>query len=347
MTDPTGIRTCEALDEEVRRRQRGSGMRLSVLAALACAAACGALFYGSTGAGPLEVLEAVFLRTGPAADVVWELRLPRVLMAMVIGASLAASGTVTQSVLRNPLASPFTLGLASGAGFGAALAIWLGSGSRISVALGAFACSLCTSLVILGVARMRGARPETLILTGIAVMYFFSALTSLLQYISPMEKVHAILFWLFGSLARSGWIEAGVAAGFLLPSFAWILHRAWDFNAIPAGDDTAKALGVPVDRLRIQAILCASAMTAGAICFTGTIGFIGLVGPHMARMIVGSDHRALIPASSLIGMALVLGADVLGRAVVAPVVIPIGIVTSFLGVPFFVWLLMRQRREMW
>ena len=117
MTDPTGIRTCEALDEEVRRRQRGTGMRLSVLAALACAAACGALFYGSTGAGPLEVLEAVFLRTGPAADVVWELRLPRVLMAMVIGASLAASGTVTQSVLRNPLASPFTLGLGSWAGF--------------------------------------------------------------------------------------------------------------------------------------------------------------------------------------------------------------------------------------
>jgi iron complex transport system permease protein len=340
-------RSCAALGDEVRRRQRGNVLMLLALSVLACVAGFGALFYGSTGARPAAVLEAVLLRTGPATDVVWELRLPRVLMAMIIGASLAASGTVTQSVLRNPLASPFTLGIASGAGFGAALAIWLGSGSRFAVALGAFVCSLCTSLVILGVARMRGARPETLILTGIAVMYFFSALTSLLQYISPMDKVQAILFWLFGSLARSGWVEAGVAACFLVPSFVWIMRRAWDFNTIPAGDDTARVLGVPVDRLRVQAILCASAMTAGAICFTGTIGFVGLVGPHMARMLVGTDHRVLIPAASLIGVALVLGADVLGRAVVAPVVIPIGIVTSFLGVPFFVWLLMRQRREMW
>jgi len=321
--------------------------KITILSVLVCLAGLGALFYGSTGVSPAQVIQAVFFRIGPAVDVVWELRLPRVLMAMIIGASLAASGTVTQAVLRNPLASPFTLGIASGAGFGAALAIWLGSGSRLSVACGAFVCSLLTSFAVLGVARMRGARPETLILTGIAVMYFFSALTSLLQYISPMEKVHAILFWLFGSLARSGWVEVGVAACFLVPSFVWIMSRAWDFNTIPAGDDTARALGVPVNRLRIQAILCASAMTAGAICFTGTIGFIGLVGPHMARMLVGTDHRILIPASSLIGMALVLGADILGRSVVAPVVIPIGIVTSFLGVPFFVWLLMRQRKEMW
>lgn len=339
--------SAEKLGVELRRRQRSGGLKLLALSILVCISGLGALFYGSTGVSPSAVLQAVFLRIGPAADVVWELRLPRVLMAMIIGASLASSGTVMQSVMRNPLASPFTLGIASGAGFGAALAIWLGSGSRLSVALGAFACSLLTSLAVLGVARMRGARPETLILTGIAVMYFFSALTSLLQYISPMEKVHAILFWLFGSLARSGWVEVGVAASFLVPSFIWIMSRAWDFNTMPAGDDTARALGVPVDRLRIQAILCASAMTAGAICFTGTIGFIGLVGPHMARMLVGTDHRILIPASGLIGMALVLGADILGRAVVAPVVIPIGIVTSFLGVPFFVWLLMRQRKEMW
>lgn len=345
MTEPT--RSCTELGRLVRQRRHGHAYKLLALSGLAVLMGLGALFYGSTEATPLAVLEAVFLRTGASVGVVWELRLPRMLMAVIIGVSLACGGTLTQSVLRNPLASPFTLGIASGAGFGASLAIWLGYGSRLSVAVGAFACSLGTSLVILAVARMRGARPETLILTGIAVMYFCSALTSLLQYLSPMDKVHAILFWLFGSLARSGWPEVGVAICFLVPSLVWSVQRAWDFNTIPAGDDTAQTLGVSVDQLRIQAILCSSAMTAGAICFTGTIGFIGLVGPHMARMLVGTDHRVLIPAASLIGVTLVLGADVLGRAVAAPVVIPIGIVTSFLGVPFFVWLLMRQRRELW
>lgn len=317
--------------------------RIAVLAALLAASVLVSLAVGSSFAGVFDTL-----RAGLDGVIFWELRVPRVLMGLLVGSGLAVGGAVTQAVLRNPLASPFTLGVASGAGFGAALGIVLaGAIAKWAVAGGAFACALLTALFILGVARMKSSTPETLVLAGVAIMFLFSAGTSLLQFLGTEQQIQAIVFWSFGNLSRASWTDIVIAAGMILPALPLLFLRAWDLNLLLAGDEMAASLGVNVDRLRLTALLLAALMTAGAICFTGVIGFIGLVGPHLARMLVGGDHRFLLPASALSGALLVLVSDCLGRTLFAPHMIPIGIVTAFLGVPFFFALLIRRKREFW
>jgi iron complex transport system permease protein len=317
--------------------------RIAVLAALLAASVLVSLAVGSSSAGVFDTL-----RAGLDGVIFWELRVPRVLMGLLVGSGLAVGGAVTQAVLRNPLASPFTLGVASGAGFGAALGIVLaGAIAKWAVAGGAFACALLTALFILGVARMKSSTPETLVLAGVAIMFLFSAGTSLLQFLGTEQQIQAIVFWSFGNLSRASWTDIVIAAGMILPALPLLFLRAWDLNLLLAGDEMAASLGVNVDRLRLTALLLAALMTAGAICFTGVIGFIGLVGPHLARMLAGGDHRFLLPASALSGALLVLVSDCLGRTLFAPHMIPIGIVTAFLGVPFFFALLIRRKREFW
>ena len=299
-----------------------------LLGLLALVALCMLLLGVSVGNGvvrlPLGLSEhelALFVR----------LRLPRVLMGALVGAGLAMSGTLAQAVLRNPLASPFTLGISSGAAFGAALAILLGGASQWGMAGNAFVFAALTAFAALGFARLRDSRPETLILGGVAIMFLFSAATSLLQYVATEYQVQAIVFWGFGNLGRVGWSELGMAAVMILLPVPLL-----------AGGETASSLGVNVRRLRIGGILAASLMAAGAICFTGVIGFIGLVAPHIARLALGAEHRFLIPGAALFGASLVTFSDVLARNICPPQIIPIGILTSFLGVPFFFWLLMRK-----
>ncbi|MBN2141178.1 MAG: iron ABC transporter permease [Desulfovibrionaceae bacterium] len=303
---------------------------------------------GSADLSLAEVVGAVFNPVGLAADIIWDLRLPRTLMALLAGFGLALSGTVSQSILRNPLASPFTLGVASGAGFGAVLAIvCLGGRSEWLIAALAFAFALLCSLLVLAVARIRRASAETLILSGVALMYLFSALTSLMQYISPLEEVQQTVFWFFGNLSKAGWPEIGLAGLMILVPFPLLMCASWDLNLLMHGDEEAASMGVNVQRLRGVGVVLSALMAAGAICFTGVIGFVGLVAPHMARMLIGSDHRFLLPASGLLGAALVAGADVLARTVWPPQVVPIGIMTSFLGVPFFFYLLAKKARRLW
>lgn len=310
-----------------------------LLGLLALVALCMLLLGVSVGNGvvrlPLGLSEhelALFVR----------LRLPRVLMGALVGAGLAMSGTLAQAVLRNPLASPFTLGISSGAAFGAALAILLGGASQWGMAGNAFVFAALTAFAALGFARLRDSRPETLILGGVAIMFLFSAATSLLQYVATEYQVQAIVFWGFGNLGRVGWSELGMAAVMILLPVPFALKLSWDLNALLAGEETASSLGVNVRRLRIGGILVASLMAAGAICFTGVIGFIGLVAPHIARLALGAEHRFLIPGAALFGASLVTFSDVLARNICPPQIIPIGILTSFLGVPFFFWLLMRK-----
>ena len=310
-----------------------------LLGLLALVALCMLLLGVSVGNGvvrlPLGFSEhelALFVR----------LRLPRVLMGALVGAGLAMSGTLTQVVLRNPLASPVTLGISSGAAFGAALAILLGGASQWGMAGNAFVFAALTAFAALGFARLRDSRPETLILGGVAIMFLFSAATSLLQYVATEYEVQAIVFWGFGNLGRVGWSELGMAAVMILLPVPFALKLSWDLNALLVGEETASSLGVNVRRLRIGGILAASLMAAGAICFTGVIGFIGLVAPHIARLALGAEHRFLIPGAALFGASLVTFSDVLARNICPPQIIPIGILTSFLGVPFFFWLLMRK-----
>jgi iron complex transport system permease protein len=339
----------ESICRTYRSRTASKVLFVAVTAALLAVALVVGLSVGASGLSSAEIVAALFKNTGKAHSIVWALRLPRIIMAALVGAGLAMAGAVFQAILRNPLASPFTLGVGSGAGFGAVTVIlFLGGGFQVyRVAGGAFFFAGLSAGLILAVAKMKRASSETMILTGIAQMFLFSSLTSLFQYMSTMEQIQEVVFWFFGSLSKAGWREIGIAAVLILLPVPMLIRHAWDFNLLAAGDDSAVALGVDVERLRVGGVVAGSLMTAGSICFTGVIGFVGLVAPHISRMVVGTDHRFLLPTAGLLGAVLVVAADTIGRTLWAPQVIPIGIVTSFIGVPFFFYLLMRRRKEYW
>jgi iron complex transport system permease protein len=282
--------------------------------------------------------------------IVWGLRLHRILMAIVAGMGLAIAGAVMQGILKNPLASPFTLGISSAASFGAALAIVLGAGfagGEWLIIGNAFVFTLLASMTVYGLAKYKGITPETMILAGIAIMYLFQAMTSFLQYVGHAEQLQEVVFWMMGSLSRSSWNKVWIISSFIALCFPYLLLKSWDINALGAGDETATSLGVNVERTRVICMMAVSLITASVICFTGTIGFIGLVAPHITRMVIGGDHRFLLPASALVGGLLLLAADTAARTILAPVIMPVGIMTAFLGVPFFIYLFIRRNKQFW
>lgn len=317
-----------------------------------------AVTLGSADLSIREVYAAIMARflpdyfesTSYANTIVWGLRLDRILMGILSGMGLAIAGAAMQGILKNPLASEFTLGVSSAAGFGAALAIVLGAGfvgGEYLVIGNAFIFTLIASFTVYGLAKYKGITPETLILAGIAIMYLFSAMTSFLQYVGHAEQVQEVVFWMMGSLGKSSWEKAGLISAILAVCLPYLIIKSWDINALGAGDETAKSLGVNVERTRVISMVLVSLITASIICFTGTIGFVGLVAPHITRMVIGGDHRFLLPGSALVGALLLLGADTLARTILAPVILPVGIMTSFLGVPFFVYLFMKRRKVFW
>jgi len=274
----------------------------------------------------------------------------RILLSIVAGMGLAIAGAVMQGILKNPLASPFTLGISSAASFGAALAIVLGAGfvgGDWMIIGNAFVFTLIASMTVYGLAKYKGITPETMILAGIAIMYLFQAMTSFLQYVGHAEQVQEVVFWMMGSMGRSSWEKVWIVTAVIAICFPYLLLKSWDINALGAGDETATSLGVNVEKTRVICMMAVSFITASVICFTGTIGFIGLVSPHITRLVIGGDHRFLLPASALVGGLLLLAADTAARTVLAPVILPVGIMTAFLGVPFFVYLFLRKRKEFW
>jgi len=283
--------------------------------------------------------------------IVWRLRLPRIMLGVTAGMGLATAGTVMQAILRNPLASPFTLGIASAASFGATLAIILGIGFGFAggtlVVANAFIFTMLASIIIFTLANYKGATPGMMILIGIALSFTFSASTSLLQFFGDPEEVAGVVFWMFGCLGRASWYNVTVISLVLLICMSYLIWKSKEFNVLNAGDETAKSLGVNVEQLRLVSMLVASFVTAVIICFTGIIGFIGLVCPHICRMLIGGDNRFLLPASCLLGAVVLLGADTVARTIISPVIIPVGIMTSFFGGPLFFYLLMRKREEYW
>ncbi len=283
-----------------------------------------------------------------APIVVWNIRINRVIMGVLAGAGLAIAGAEMQGILRNPLASPYTLGISAGAGFGAALALILGAGffrGEYAVVGNAFIFALISSLVILGLVARSRATPETMILAGVAMMYLFSAGTTLLQYFGDPEEVTAVVFWIVGDLGKANWDKLSLLAIVSACCIPLLLSKSWDLNAMGAGDETAESLGVNVKRSRMFIMVVASLLVASIVSFTGTIGFIGLVAPHMVRMVIGGDNRFILPASALAGGLLLVVADVVAMNIMAPIIIPIGVMTAFMGVPLFFYLIMRRRRE--
>jgi iron complex transport system permease protein len=290
--------------------------------------------------------------------IVWNIRLPQALAAIIAGAGLAVAGAAMQSILRNPLGSPFTLGISQAAAFGAAFAVMiLGTGTHqgtnaASVAIqdpttttaSAFAFALLAAAIITLVARLRGTAPEVMVLTGVALGALFSAGTAFLQYFADDIQLAAIVFWTFGDTARVDWSELGILSALTGMACLYFLAQSWNYNAIDAGDETARGLGVRVDGLRIIGMVMASLLTAVSIAFLGIIGFVGLVVPHMIRRVIGADHRFLLPASIFGGGLLLLLADTAARLILSPHVLPVSVLTAFMGAPVFVFLILRGRR---
>ncbi len=283
--------------------------------------------------------------------VIWNIRLPRVLWGIMAGIGLGISGCVMQAVLKNPLASPFTLGISSGAGFGVSLAIVLNLGviGGAYIVIGnAFVFALLCSFFIIGLSAIKGATSETLILAGIAINYFFIAMSQLFKYFATDQQLREMAFWGMGDLGRFSWHQFSYVSVAFIICIPLLMLKAWDLNVMTVGDETAKSLGVNAEHTRMFIMTVSSLLIATIVCFTGTIGFIGLVAPHMARMIIGADHRFLIPASGVLGAVVLVGADGVAMNIISPVIIPVGVVTSLVGVPFFIYLIMRRkRREFW
>jgi iron complex transport system permease protein len=320
-----------------------------------------AVSLGSAEVPILAVIKSFF--GGSGSDrfdiIVWNIRLPQAAAAIVAGAGLAISGATMQSILRNPLGSPFTLGISHAAAFGAAFSVMiLGSGIMASTNVGAvnitnpyvttlsaFLFSLAAAGVIMGVSRIRGATPEVMILTGVALGALFTAGTMLLQYFADDVQLAAMVFWTFGDTARASWSELGLIAAVTLVSSVYFMANSWNYNAIDAGDETARGLGVHVQRTRLLGMLVATLLTAVIISFLGIIGFVGLVVPHMVRRCIGSDLRFLLPASIVTGGLLLLVSDTAARLMLAPQVLPVSILTAFMGAPVFIALIIRGARQ--
>lgn len=309
---------------------------------------------GAANTNPLQVLRVLFgLEGGTSSVVIWNIRLPRVIAGIVAGAGLGVAGCVMQTNLRNPLASPSTLGISNAAAFGANLAIVLfGAGTVQSnthdavfisnpyiVTLSAFAFSMLAMMMILSLARLRGFSPESVVLSGVAFGSLFTAGSTLLQYFAEDVQVAAMVFWTFGDLGRIAWEEVAILAAVIAAAFIYFQFQRWNYNALDSGEDAAKSLGVHVEQVRFGAMFAASLVTAVAVSFMGIIGFIGLIAPQMMRRVLGVDHRFLIPASAVTGAALLLFSDTLARTLISPVILPVGAITSFFGAPLFLFLL--------
>lgn len=280
--------------------------------------------------------------TGRMETVFFNVRLPRVLLAMLVGASLSGAGAAFQSAFQNPMAAPDVLGASSGAGFGAALGIVLGLGSRLTALL-AFACGLAAVLLAMLVARKSGGnRVAGLILTGIMVSSLFTAATSYVKLMAdPTEQLPAITYWLMGSLSGARLRDVGFAAVPVATGLSALLLLSWRLNLLTLGDEEAAALGVKPVHTRLLVVLAATLVTAAAVAVSGVVGFVGLVVPHMARKLVGNDNRYLLPASILLGALFLLLVDDLARSLWSSEM-PIGILTAFAGAPFFLYLLSRR-----
>lgn len=289
--------------------------------------------------------------------VVWYIRLPRVLSAIVVGAGLSVAGAVMQSILRNPMGSPYTLGISHAAAFGVAFSIVvLGTGTTHSsladaivlnnpyiVTISAFVWSLISTFIILLMVRLKKATPATMILTGVALGSLFTAGYTAMQYFASQTELAAIVFWTFGNIGRVTWRDFGLMLAAVILSVSYFMFKSWEYEALDSGDESAKSLGVDVEQLRIHGMILSCFLTALIVSFAGIIGFVGLVVPHIVRKLIGGNERYLIPSSCILGAILLLASDTAARTIIAPVVLPVGILTSFIGAPLFIYLVIKKR----
>jgi iron complex transport system permease protein len=320
--------------------------RLLILSGLLLIAGVLSLRLGAVPMSTLEVLDAARgIGEETTVTIVQRLRLPRTVVAALVGAALAASGATFQALLRNPLAEPYVLGVSGGAAVGAVVAITWGAGlgTPFAVPVAAFAGAVMAILLVVRIAASTGRSMDTrvLLLAGVVVGAFFNACILLALTLSDIESFRSAVFWMMGSFSGATWRGAGLLALYLVPALLVLVALARPLNLMAIGEETAGFLGTRVERTKLIAYGTASLLAAMAVAVSGIIGFVGLVVPHVIRMVWGSNHRFLIPGSALLGASFLLLADTVARVAVAPTELPVGAVTAFVGVPFFVWLLRR------
>lgn len=333
---------------------------LLLLAIILCVCVVISISIGSSGLAISEILGALLGKgSRQARAIVWSIRMPRIVTGIVVGAALALAGCVMQNVLRNPLASSSTLGVSQGASFGAAFAIvCLDAGAQVNasasaaaavsisnpylVTLCAFIGGFLTTVVILGLSRVAKVSPATMVLAGVALSSLFTGGTTLVQYFADDVKVASVVYWTFGDLGRASWREIGLIFAISGGAMLYFLANRWNYNAMESGNNTAKSLGVPVDRLVLISMTLCSLMAAVSTAFVGCISFIGLISPHMVRKFVGNDYRFLIPASALMGAVILVLSELVSRMIVSPSILPIGALTSFLGAPVFLYMIFKR-----
>ena len=332
-------------------------VRRRVLLVLALGIATLAAFLAdiSTGASVLPLADIVHGLIDPGhldraqRVVLWDIRLPTACMALAVGAGLGLAGAEMQTVLANPLASPFTLGVSHAATLGASLAIVFGVsvpglGGAWAIPVAAFAFALAATLIVQALASRQGAGAQTVVLFGIALGFAANALVWLVQYVASADAVQQIVFWSMGSLIRATWGQVGIVATVFVLCLPLALSRAWSLTALRAGEEHARAIGIGVERLRLATLARVSLMAAVAVAFVGTIGFVGLVAPHIARILVGEDHRFSLPASALAGGLMLCLASLASKTIAPGTILPVGIVTAIVGIPMFLGLLLSQGR---
>ena len=335
---------------------------LAILVAAVIAVAVGCLFVGSSGMTFREGLEALFGGGSRAhSRIIWRIRIPRVLAAVIAGAGLGTAGLVMQSTLNNPMASPSTLGVSNAAVFGANLSIiafaggFLSTGNNVqgfdlganpyATSLLAFVFAALSVLLILGLCTLRSFSPNVVVLAGIALGSVWTAATTILQFYATDVGLSAAVVWSFGDLGRATYETDLIMAITVAIGFVFFMLMSWKYNALLSGEATAKTMGVNVESLRFITLLLSSIITAVCVSFLGVIGFVGVICPHVVKKLLGQDHRVTVPASALSGSLLLLLADTLSRSIGSGSALPVGAITSLLGAPFFIAIIFSRKEN--
>lgn len=336
------------------RLQKKRGIIILFLAIAGLLAFCFDIALGPSSLSVKDVIIGLF--NSNAVDdgtrvIIWKIRMPYAVMAVLVGMALSLAGAEMQTILNNPLASPFTLGVSGAATLGAALAIVSGISipgipDNWIVSVNAFLFAFGSVLLLQVLAKWRGAGVSVLVLFGIALVFTFNALVALMHYIATPEALQQVVFWSMGSLGRSNWEKVQLLTIVLIVIIPFSLASSWKMTALRLGEDRAAGFGINVNRLRFASLFRISVLAATAVAFVGTIGFIGLVGPHIARMLVGEDHRYWLPASILTGALVMSLASIASKMLIPGVLLPVGIVTALVGVPVFIYLIIKKGRRL-
>ncbi|SIR55923.1 FecCD family ABC transporter permease [Halanaerobium kushneri] len=314
-----------------------------------------ALFIGSTPIEPADILDYIFNNSEnistSTAIIIGEIRLPRIILAFIVGAGLAVAGAVFQAIIRNPMVDPYIIGISAGAGTGVMLALFLGIEIVVfnlnSLPVFAFLGAVLTVFIVYQLAKVGNKLPVlTFLLAGVAVSFILNSMMSFLMVLRT-ENLQQLVYWLMGSLAGSAWKDVRMILPYFLAALAVILFYLKDLNILLLGEESAVHLGLNVEKTKVILLGAASLLTASVVAVSGSIGFIGLVVPHMARIIIGPDHRRLIPLTALIGASFLLLADTAARTIMAPMELPVGIITAFAGGPYFIYLLRNKSKDIW